>query len=569
VQNVLNSNQSKNKNMRRTSGCFHFFSSSRIAFFFITILLLSANNCLSQDWLYTVQPGDNLWDLSKKYLISIKYHKKLQKLNNILEPLHIPPGTIIRFPMVWLKAGSTMARISHIHGSVEIIERETGKVRTATLGMFLWGQDTIRTLEGSNATLEFADGAQLLLQSDSTLKIEKLKSYGSTGMADTKVRLQKGRLQNKAKLKSGPGSRFEISTPSAVTAVRGTEYRIGANEDYKKTWAEVVKGDVAVQGANTTQNVTAGFGTITFKGRPPLDPVALLPAPDTQQFESTYREIPFYPQFPLIQGAEMYRLQISNDDKFETLLSDKIFSTNSIWGPDLPDGNYVFRVHGIDKNGLEGLDAIHSFTLNARPTPPIRIQPVADVTIENPQPTFKWSEPQQVSGYVFQLADNQQLEKKIIDVQHHPDTELHIDFPLAPGQYYWRVASMDLAGEPGPFGDLQKFRIAPPAPDMSQAKLDTKETVFRWTKVNPEHQYRFQLATNSSFTDTLVDEHVTDSQYNLEELEGGSYYIRVGTIDADGFQGPFSPYQKVEISSTPQPWVMVVIPALIFLLAIL
>ena len=562
-------NQSVKKNMRRNVGFCVFPSPNSTALVLITALLLYASNCFSQDWIYTVQPGDNLWNLSKEYLISIKYLNKLQELNKISDPQHIPPGSTLRFPLAWLKAGSSMARISHIHGSVEIIARKTGQVRTAYQGMFLWDDDSIHTLEGSNATLQFADGSQLLLQSDSTLKIEKLKSYGSTGMADTKIRLQKGRLQNKAKPKSGPGSRFEISTPSAVTAVRGTEYRIGADEDQGKTLAEVVKGSVAVQGAITTRTVPAGFGTIAFSDRPSLVPVALLPAPDMQQLESTYFEVPFYPQFPPIKGAASYRLQISVDGKFETLLFDQIFSTNTIWGPDLPDGNYVLRVHGIDEQDLEGLDAVHSFTLNARPMPPIRIQPIADGVEEDPQPTFQWSEPQQVSGYVFQLADNQQLEKKIIDVQHHPDTEFHINFPLTPGQYFWRVAALDLAGEPGPFSDLQKFRISPPAPDMSQAKLDEKEMVFRWKKARPEQQYRFQLSTDSSFTDILVDEHVTEPQYSLQQLEVGSYYIRVGIVDVDGFQGPFSPYQKVEVAPPPQPWLMVVIPALFFLIAIL
>jgi len=537
-------------------------------FVLLILFLINVPDVFSQEWKYTVQPGDNLWSLSKKHLKSMRYWKKLVDLNNVQDPLNIPPGTTLLFPMEWLKSGSSVGVLAELTGEATIIERNTGRNIEARKGMFLWDNDILRTAADSNATLQFADGSKVLVQADSELKMENLMRFGETGMADTKVRLQSGRTHNNIIPRKGPGSRFEISTPSAIAAVRGTEYRISA-EDNGESKAEVLTGEVGVASSGASQVVPEGFGTISFSDREPLDPVELLPPPDLSGFPSTITRVPFPLKLKLVDGAQQYRMQIARDEAFSTLLFDTTFPNGNIWGPDLPDGNYFLRIHGIDERGLEGMDSIHPLSIDAHPIPPLQIQPVAEAVLEEATPSFQWSEPQDVSGYRFQLAGDEHFKQLIIDQSSLIKTLFTPDQEIIPGVYYWRVATVNKKGKTGPFSDPQQFRRTPPSPDMSDAKLDTKEMVFRWRQGEPGQTYKCQVSRDTSFSNTLVDAEVTDPQYSLKSFDSGSYYIRVAVIDSDGYAGPFSPYQTIKVPDPPPHPLTFIVPVIFILIILL
>jgi hypothetical protein len=72
------------------------------------LTLLFANTAQAQEWHYTVRPGDNLWDVSTRYLSAVDYWPKLQALNGVTDPEHLPPGTKLRIPVA-----SHLKRDSH------------------------------------------------------------------------------------------------------------------------------------------------------------------------------------------------------------------------------------------------------------------------------------------------------------------------------------------------------------------------------------------------------------------------------------------------------------------------
>jgi lipid-binding SYLF domain-containing protein len=51
--------------------------------------------------------------------------------------------------------------------------------------------------------------------------------------------------------------------------------------------------------------------------------------------------------------------------------------------------------------------------------------------------------------------------------------------------------------------------------------------LFRWQSAAPVDDYRFVLARDRDFRDTLVDEHLTDARYTRAGLDTGDYYWRV------------------------------------------
>lgn len=87
--------------------------------FFLTCLAFSA--LAAEEWIYTVKPGDNLWNITERHLTDIHYVRRLQQLNQINNPYVIPPGTRLRIPVAWTKiTKDVQARVINVHGSVRI-----------------------------------------------------------------------------------------------------------------------------------------------------------------------------------------------------------------------------------------------------------------------------------------------------------------------------------------------------------------------------------------------------------------------------------------------------------------
>lgn len=510
-------------------------------------------------WMYTVRSGDNLWSLSKKHLSSMRYWKQLVELNRVEDPYNIPPGTLLKFPMAWLKKGATVATIVELQGAATIVERHTGRTLDAAKGRILWAEDVLRTQEGSNVTLQFADGSKILIQEGSEVKLEKLMSHGSTGMAETKIHLEKGRTHNNVIPARGPGSRFEISTPSAIAAVRGTEYRISADAGGESR-AEVLRGGVGVHSVGVTKVVEGGFGTVSYSDKAPLEPVELLPAPEVDGLNEKVLRVPFPVRLEPVPGAGQYRLQVCGDASCTTLLFDKVYPTVNMWGPDLPDGVYTLRSQGIDKHGLEGKYRISTVEIAAHPVPPMQVRPVAEAILEEVRPAFQWTRPGEAARYIFQLATDESFGSPVVEeVVEQPAYTPVVD--LDPGVYYWRVATIDSTGKQGPYSDPQQLRRTPPQPDMSDAAMDTEQLEFRWRKAEDDQSFKCQVARDASFADLLVDESVKEPRYSLKHLQPGEYFIRVAIVDADGYAGPFGAYQTVRVPSPPPHPLAFIIPA--------
>lgn len=85
---------------------------------FLTSLLTLSAQAAAEEWIYTVRPGDNLWNVSARHLTSMQYVKRLQQINRIPDAYTIPPGTKIRIPVAWTKQRTEgiSARVVNIHG---------------------------------------------------------------------------------------------------------------------------------------------------------------------------------------------------------------------------------------------------------------------------------------------------------------------------------------------------------------------------------------------------------------------------------------------------------------------
>ena len=409
--------------------------------------------------------------------------------------------------------------------------------------------DRIVTAAGANVTLQFADGSELLVLEDSEVTMDTLSAWGTTGMVDTRIRLQGGRIDTRVKPSQGPGSRYHIITPAAVAAVRGTRFRVAAEKQKPISRSEVTAGTVNVGDVRNSQDIPAGFGLVSESGKPPQPPRPLLPPPELTGITSPYRNLPLRFSWSSLPGAQAYRLQIAPDQNFKTLIVDQSTIQPTAQWKDLPDGSYALRVRGIDEVGLEGLDAVKLFEVDARPLAPLPTSMGDNSLVRESTPTFSWKVVDGVQRYRFELARDAGFTQAV--ARRETDSEsLRLADPLAPGDYHWRVASVDADGDQGPFSTSQQFTYRPAltAPAAVDAPvIEDRALLFSWQVVDQATAYRVQLAEDTAFARIVADVQVSEPRAVIKRPPSQTYYYRINAQNAQAETGPYTPTREIKV----------------------
>jgi len=505
----------------------------------------TANDWSDTDiWIYTVESGDNLWALTEKYLLNMSYVQRVQKLNHIADPYHVPPGTKLRIPAPWIITSPTLAVVKNLQGQAELIAANTKMTSLLHIDSTVQQGDAVRTKADSALVLKFIDGSSLSLMADSYLALDHLGQYNNTGMTDTRLKLQQGRLETQVAPRKGTATRFQITTPASVTSVRGTDYRVNAEAVTSRT--EVLHGGVAVSNNGQAKIIPKGFGTITALNQPPLPPIPLLPAPDISHVSKRFTRVPLQFDLPELPPRQGYRVQIAKTAAFSDVVFDRKYSSASVSSAELPDGDYQLRVRGIDEKGLEGHHAELHFVLSSQPEAPFLLEVKPYTGDPDEKPVFAWLGQQSIHNYHIQIAADKDFKNVLIDRAEQTDVNFTPEQALQTGLYFWRVASIDAQGNEGPFSDAQPLKRLFD-PELAH-EIDDESITIRIPAGLPGQAYQFQLARDEKFTDLLIDQHTSDPQLKLAPQPEGTYYLRVRTINADGSTGVFGTTRLLIIS---------------------
>jgi len=510
-------------------------------------LILAAGQARAEDWLYTVKPGDNLWDLAAEFTKRVTYWRRLQWLNKVSRPRHIPPGTQLRFPVEWLKVHQTTVRVISVVGTVEVVAA-TGGVRVPKAGEALHAGDALRTGGDGVVVLEFVDGARVRLLHEGHLVLDRLNAYGDREIPDTRIRVTEGEVETSVPRRKGSSKHYEIRTPAATTGVRGTRFRVGMDTARELSRSEVTDGRVEVSAAGRREVVPQGFGTVVKKGEPPAPPRPLLPAPDLSGLPQVLDRLPLQFQWPPVPGAVRYRVQVAPEQNLDRLLYDQMRRRPQLSLPELPDGDYRMRVRAIDSLTLEGLNGDHRFTVAAHPLPPILIGPSLGAVVRTRTPTFEWSGVEGAAAYHLQLAGDEHFARPVFDRKGVTATRLSVDRPLEAGTWFWRIATVDAAGKEGPFSDPQGFELrpTPASPGAPALEAQGNEISLRWREGLPGQRYQFQMARDAGFRHLLVDETLNRPELSMARPDPPRVYLRVRILDVDGHPGPWGPTQYLD-----------------------
>lgn len=511
---------------------------------------------MAKEWLYTVRPGDTLWDLADAYLLENAYWRRLQTLNKVADPQGMPPGSRLRIPVEWLRTQPSPARIIAAEGPASLRSSGGQAVAPAAVDMLVHPGDELTTEAEGSVTVEFADGSILRVGAGSHIIFDILSVAGGNAFVDTRVRLLKGNSSMQVRpSREGAASRSEIWTPAALSAVRGTDFRVGVLEANEGARTEVLGGQVAVSARARTVALDPGFGTVVDPGAAPRPPRQLLPPPGLTDVPAAIERVPVRIRVSEVKGAAAYRLEIARDAAFTQVVADRVASSPTINGPDLADDAYFLRVRAIDPLGLEGFDATRAFVLNARPEPPFLIEPSEGGVVPDGLPQFRWSEPEEAAAYRLQLAAGDDFATPLADSGRLGTARFSVTAALPPGSYRWRVATIDKKGEQGPFSDAQRFRVPEPGPIPEAPEGSDETMIFRWPAGEAGDRYRFQMARDKEFQDIMVDEEVSEPQVSLARPDAAAVFIRVQTLGASGEASAFGTPQRIEMPSS-SPWLL-------------
>ena len=321
----------------------------------------------------------------------------------------------------------------------------------------------------------------------------------------------------------------------------------------------MLDGGVRVSSSGKTRLIAKGFNQNSCKS--PAPPIKLLDPTVLDAIPRLYERVPIQLSLPELPKDQGYRVQIAATPLFNNIFFNKSFSSTLIRTVDLPDGKYQMRIRGIDTQGLEGKNAQFQFELNARPEPPFLVEPKPGAGVLVETPTFKWSQNNSGNGYHFQLAETENFAQVLVDISNNADAELTLEKPLKIGKYYWRVASIDQDGD-GPFSDPQLLRRILPAPEMEAPEISEDTLVIRFRKGLPGQKYHVQMAEDETFAEPLIDEQLAEPVLELARPDAGEYFVRIRTIDPDGFIGPFGSPQVIDIPRGGLYWLLLLLPLL-------
>jgi len=501
------------------------------------------------DWNYRVRPNDNIWDLSRRYMKASVPWQKLQDYNQITDPYHIPPGTTLRIPIEWLRVQPAKARVVAVAGNATVqLPGETTAVPVQPGTMLGYGS-RLATDADASLSLEFADGSRVLMQHDSTLELDRMSAYGSTGMVDTRLRLQHGRVSSTVTPMTGAAAHFSVETPGIVSSVRGTNFRVAADADTQRSQTEVLTGRVDVAGERRRTRLDKGRGIAVEKGAQPGRSSPLLQAPELACPSAPVRQLPYQLDWTALDGARHYRVQVAPSEKFEVLSLDRLVDDNHITLPDLPDGDYGIRVRGVDENLLEGTDAICVILIDGHPQPPLIREPQAGNKVRDTRPRFRWTSSSEAVSYTWQLASDEQFTQLLGNQSAIRGDNARAPQTLPYGRYYWRVASHDRDGKQGPFTRAIPFDLVaePPAPELGAPTRTSDKLKLGWEAGTPGQRYHVQMSRDPDFAQTLIDEVVDQPTLEIDKPKSGKWYVRVQVIESDGYEGAWGPVQKLKL----------------------
>ena len=252
-----------------------------------------------------------------------------------------------------------------------------------------------------------------------------------------------------------------------------------------------------------------------------------------------------------IKGAKVYELMVSETETFESAAIDTVIEADSFESgnvsisfktPSLKrETTYYWKVFPIKNNQSGPWSEVWNFTTReseAEPGAVDLLTPIDGETLESGDIKFEWESMEGVESYNYQVSADADFTEISIDTLVTSPT-VKIDDLEAGTEYNWRVAPESESGN-GPWSETWSFDVitedesdetAPKvtlvSPENGDSDLSTDVT-FTWNEETGYSEYEYQLSDDHTFSSVIIEETVSGTSYNAEDLQNEeNYYWRV------------------------------------------
>jgi len=494
------------------------------------------------EWIYTVRPGEHFAEIADALLSKDIPAIRLLQHNGIDNPAKVGSGDNLRIPLAWLQRQPNPARVNSVTGSVQLISGSDGTKRPLTSDSLIRVGDEIRSQAGT-ATIELADGSVVRISPHSRLAFNRLTQYGKSGMVDTRLRLNQGEIETQVKPVIEGGSRFEIETPSAVAAVRGTMFTLRTAPGM--TDLRVTEGEVSFGPPGQTRRIpagysasvsTAGVGRMSIRRLPPAPEINPLP----QQLKQLPAQLSWTPN-----GANSHRVDIFDAESGRWVNSSEV-SDNDFDINLLDNGRYEIHLAAIDNRGMAGMPGVMSFEVDLQARTAALEQPEPGATVNDDMPEFRWQLRGENEVARVEIAEDKDFGNTIATSEWAPDESALPSRPLTPGQYYWRVVT-EAGGNSVATSEARSLVVngtLPPVRIISVNYVDSQVRVF-WQKVDTATDYRLQLSEEPGFNNIIKEATLSDTTAALRLIPGRRYFVRLKALSDGPLESRWGPGREL------------------------
>jgi hypothetical protein len=494
------------------------------------------------EWTYTVEANETVQDIANRFLARGIPSSRILQHNKLAEAGQLRAGDIVRIPLSWLQQQPEPARVTSVSGQVMLLSGRDSSKLPLTSGSLVRVGDEIISYAGSTS-VELADGSIVRLSPNSRLAFNRLTRFGKSGMVDTRLRLNDGELETQVEPFVEDGSRFEIETPSAVAAVRGTMFSL--QTDASGTDLRVTEGRVAFGPRGRTRIIPEGYSARVSTGSSNgINIRRLPPAPEINPLPGQITQLPKTMSWEP-NGAPRYRVNVFDADSGRWLQSSTLASTR--YDLDLLDnGKYEVHLAALDSRGIAGMPGTLEFEVDLQAQAAELTGPAPGEAVNDDMPEFSWLLRGQNEVARIEIAEDNSFSNVIATSEWAPDQQALPSRPLSPGKYYWRVVT-EAGGNSVATSEVRAMVVngtLPPVRIISVNYVDKQVRLF-WQKVDTASEYRLQLSEEPGFRNIIKEAELADTTAALRLIPGRRYFVRLKALSDGPLESRWGPGREL------------------------
>ena len=246
--------------------------------------------------------------------------------------------------------------------------------------------------------------------------------------------------------------------------------------------------------------------------------------------------------------AEKYRLQISLNSNFTSILFDSTFeNSTSATLETLPALERLYwRVNASNTAGASNFSDPYSFTTAGSPIQsPTLIIPLNKASQLDTNVKLTWSASQNAGSYQLQVASSSDFCNLDLDTMITNDTTFIIKSLNNNQEYYWHIKAIpnNSSYAMSNFSSTRSFSTIISLPDIPTPIYPASGSInvsvsptLKWSNANYAAYYKAQVSTNSIFTNEIIDSnYIAQTFLKLYNLpDSTSFFWRIKSINGAG-----------------------------------